>query len=290
MPLPPTSSTGASWAVAPRSAGPVSQPRRRSTWRCAARRRIVGTRHQHPAPHHAPRHAADSSYTVALFPLLEVRRCSASPCSPVALPCCSARSLEAQQPSAPTRPADQAVFRLSVSLVQLDAVVTDKKGRHVSTLGRDDFEVYQDGRPQPIVAVSYVDSRRWLGRHVGPAAPASRGAQARRRAPRDCRRRRRPADVLRKHLLRAARHRPVLRPPVSTRRPWHAGHDQRRGGQPAHVQPQDPEGREQPAALLVVERASGQRPGADRRRDWFRWRRGQLPRTHVCRKRDPPDR
>jgi len=50
------------------------------------------------------------------------------------------------------------VFRLSVSLVQLDAVVTDKKGRHVSTLGRDDFEVYQDGRPQPVVAVSYVDA------------------------------------------------------------------------------------------------------------------------------------
>jgi VWFA-related protein len=65
---------------------------------------------------------------------------------------------QAQQPSAPTRGADQAVFRLSVSLVQLDAVVTDKKGRHVSTLGRDDFEVYQDGRPQPIVAVSYVDT------------------------------------------------------------------------------------------------------------------------------------
>jgi len=65
---------------------------------------------------------------------------------------------DAQQGSAPVRAADQAVFRLSVSLVQLDAVVTDKKGRHVSTLGRDDFEVYQDGRPQPVVAVSYVDT------------------------------------------------------------------------------------------------------------------------------------
>ena len=65
---------------------------------------------------------------------------------------------DAQQGSAPVRPADQPVFRLSVSLVQLDAVVTDKKGRHVSTLGRDDFEVYQDGRPQPVVAVSYVDA------------------------------------------------------------------------------------------------------------------------------------
>ena len=64
---------------------------------------------------------------------------------------------EAQQP-APLRPADQPVFRLSVSLVQLDAVVTDKQGHHVTTLGRDDFEVYQDGRPQPVTAVSYVES------------------------------------------------------------------------------------------------------------------------------------
>ncbi len=65
---------------------------------------------------------------------------------------------DAQQPSAPLRSADQPVFRLSVSLVQLDAVVTDRQGRHVTTLGADDFEVYQDGRPQPITAVSYVES------------------------------------------------------------------------------------------------------------------------------------
>lgn len=54
--------------------------------------------------------------------------------------------------------ADQPVFRLSVSLVQLDAVVTDHRGRHVTTLGPGDFEVFQDGRPQPVVAVSYVDT------------------------------------------------------------------------------------------------------------------------------------
>jgi len=65
---------------------------------------------------------------------------------------------EAQQPSAPIRPADQAIFRLSVSLVQLDAVVTDRQGRHVTTLGRDDFEVYQDGRLQPVTAVSYIET------------------------------------------------------------------------------------------------------------------------------------
>ena len=79
---------------------------------------------------------------------------------------------QAQQPPAPTRPADQAVFRLSVSLVQLDAVVTDKKGRHVSTLGRDDFEVYQDGRPQPVVAVLYVDTDDgWVDTSGRPPLP-----------------------------------------------------------------------------------------------------------------------
>jgi VWFA-related protein len=50
------------------------------------------------------------------------------------------------------------IFRLSVSLVQLDAVVTDGHGRQVTTLGKDDFEIFQDGRSQPITAVSYVDA------------------------------------------------------------------------------------------------------------------------------------
>ena len=67
----------------------------------------------------------------------------------------------AQQPPAPADLPDEPlvqgpVFRLGVSLVQIDAVVTDRKGRHVTTLGPDDFEVRQDGRPQRIVAVSYV--------------------------------------------------------------------------------------------------------------------------------------
>ena len=44
------------------------------------------------------------------------------------------------------------IFRLSVALVQLDAVVTDRRGRHVTTLGKDDFEIFQDGRSQPITA------------------------------------------------------------------------------------------------------------------------------------------
>jgi VWFA-related protein len=74
------------------------------------------------------------------------------------LTACVAASPPAQQSArVPERP-DQPIFRLSVSLVQLDVVVTDRHGRHVTNLGRDDFEVYQDGRPEPVTAVSYVDA------------------------------------------------------------------------------------------------------------------------------------
>ena len=54
------------------------------------------------------------------------------------------------------RPVPGPVFRLSVSLVQVDAVVTDRKGRHITTLGPADFQVLQDGRPQPVTAVAYM--------------------------------------------------------------------------------------------------------------------------------------
>ena len=63
------------------------------------------------------------------------------------------------------------VFRLSVELVQVDAVVTDGKGSHVTTLGSEDFEVFQDGERRAITAVVYVDAdERWepLG-HPGVA-------------------------------------------------------------------------------------------------------------------------
>jgi VWFA-related protein len=56
----------------------------------------------------------------------------------------------------PERPDPGPVFRLSVSLVQVDAVVTDRKGHHVTTLGPADFRVFQDGKPQPVTAVAYI--------------------------------------------------------------------------------------------------------------------------------------
>lgn len=56
-------------------------------------------------------------------------------------------------------PADQpsaAVFRVTTTLVQIDAVVTDSKGRQVTTLQPDDFEIVVDGKPQKITHFSYV--------------------------------------------------------------------------------------------------------------------------------------
>jgi VWFA-related protein len=60
------------------------------------------------------------------------------------------------------------IFRLGVSLVQLDVVVTDRRGRHVHDLGPADFEVLQNGRPQPIVDAIYVQQDR--------ASPAGAGS------------------------------------------------------------------------------------------------------------------
>jgi Ca-activated chloride channel family protein len=46
---------------------------------------------------------------------------------------------------------EQAVFRSSIDLVSLAAVVRDSRGRVISTLRQDDFELYDAGRPRPIL-------------------------------------------------------------------------------------------------------------------------------------------
>jgi VWFA-related protein len=48
------------------------------------------------------------------------------------------------------------VVKLGVTLVQVDAIVTDKNGRHVTDLKADDFELYEDGKKQKITNFSYV--------------------------------------------------------------------------------------------------------------------------------------
>ena len=63
--------------------------------------------------------------------------------------------VRAQQPQQP--PPDD-VVRITTNLVQIDAVVTDKSGNQIKDLSASDFEVFQDGKPQKIVSVSYVNT------------------------------------------------------------------------------------------------------------------------------------
>ncbi len=60
----------------------------------------------------------------------------------------------APQQRAPQDP--DLTLHVSVNLIQVDAVVTDSKGRHVPDLKAEDFEILQDGRPQKITHFSYI--------------------------------------------------------------------------------------------------------------------------------------
>jgi VWFA-related protein len=69
--------------------------------------------------------------------------------------------------SSPTEPAPP-TLRITVTLVQVDAVVTDSSGRHVPDLRKEDFQLLQDGQPQKITWFSYV---------AGPPPPAKAAPQ-----------------------------------------------------------------------------------------------------------------
>jgi VWFA-related protein len=69
-----------------------------------------------------------------------------------------------QQPSATPNPPQKQnptsdkddVVRITSNLVQIDATVTDKKGRPVTNLRPEDFEILEDGKPQKITSFSFV--------------------------------------------------------------------------------------------------------------------------------------
>jgi VWFA-related protein len=49
------------------------------------------------------------------------------------------------------------VFRVNVESVDVDVIVTDRKGNFVTGLTADDFEVYEDGLRQEVGTFSFVD-------------------------------------------------------------------------------------------------------------------------------------
>ena len=58
--------------------------------------------------------------------------------------------------ASPQTPPPPRVVQVSLALVQVDAVVTDKAGRHVSDLSAQDFEIFEDGRRQEITNCAYI--------------------------------------------------------------------------------------------------------------------------------------
>jgi len=63
----------------------------------------------------------------------------------------------AGQPPAATPPTPQESVRINTQLVQVDAVVTDKKGHHVEDLTQADFELTVDGKKQTLTHFSHVN-------------------------------------------------------------------------------------------------------------------------------------
>src|SRR5688572_13901623 len=80
-------------------------------------------------------------------------------------------ALAAAQETQPVQPTDSTLApfaeQLEVRVVNVDVVVTDRDGRPVDGLTREDFVVLEDGRPQPITNFYVVDGIRVRGGDAG---------------------------------------------------------------------------------------------------------------------------
>ncbi|HEX8773235.1 MAG TPA: VWA domain-containing protein [Pyrinomonadaceae bacterium] len=77
-----------------------------------------------------------------------------------------------QQPTQGTTREEDEVVRITSNLVQVDAVVTDQKGMQVTDLGPEDFEIFEDKRPQKITNFSYVSNVTATTTTANPSATA----------------------------------------------------------------------------------------------------------------------
>ena len=64
-------------------------------------------------------------------------------------------------------------YDVDVTLVEVDAVVTDEQGRVIRDLRADEFQVLKDGTPQTIDRVSFVEIPIERGERRGPDTVAS---------------------------------------------------------------------------------------------------------------------
>src|SRR5215831_8668393 len=59
----------------------------------------------------------------------------------------------------PSSPIKDGTLHVDVDLVEVDAIVTDRRGRYVTDLQADDFDLYQNGVKQRITHFSYVENK-----------------------------------------------------------------------------------------------------------------------------------
>ncbi|HYK89873.1 MAG TPA: VWA domain-containing protein [Acidobacteriota bacterium] len=88
------------------------------------------------------------------------------------VPCCGSFVHGLQSSSVEKPQTHRANIRVDVDLVQTDVMVFDGTGRFVEDLKRDQFELYVDGRPQPISHFEFVNagSPQDLKQWVNPAS------------------------------------------------------------------------------------------------------------------------
>ena len=71
---------------------------------------------------------------------------------------------------------EQDVVRITTNLVQVDVVVT-KDGKQITNLKPEDFEIFEDGKPQKITNFSYV-SNVSAGASSNASSPSARDKNA----------------------------------------------------------------------------------------------------------------
>ncbi len=87
----------------------------------------------------------------------------------------------AQSGKAPEKPAQEEegfIDSVNVSVVNVDVHVTDKKGNRINGLTRDDFEVFEDGRPVAITNFYAMEGGRAVAPEAPETAPPAAGAPA----------------------------------------------------------------------------------------------------------------
>lgn len=130
-----------------------------------------------------------SNRSVTLFALIALLACGVAP----------SRFAQQQTPPPtqtkqqnPSQQDQDAIVRISTQLVQIDAVVTDKKGNHIEDLTTDDFELFVDGKKQDLTHFKHV-SLPPVKRELPPvkksdAPPASPNMPSKKLEPREVRR------------------------------------------------------------------------------------------------------